>query len=249
MTQALTISQQLAARAQRQQQLLAQTERARDSYSVSLKGGMFRVNDEELPGNRLIAVVASWGFARTYYEGAFDPTKEGVLPTCFANYTDKATAAPNMPEHAAFVAQSTKCGLCKWAAFGTALQGKGPKCKERVRLALISAGSLVKQGRNFDLALQTDPQHFADAPILTMSCTPTAAKAWETCLKGILAQSPYLEAAVVEFGLAPSKTHTAYDMSFEHVGWLGQACFEAVLGRVEKADLEVLRGYQPPRED
>jgi hypothetical protein len=104
---------------------------------ISLKNGRMSMNDELLPNDEIEVVILAHIFEKSWYDRAYDPdNKDG--PDCFALGTDQYDMYPH--ENVA-KPPNDSCKGCPMAEFGTALQGKGPACKTRAKLLVVSAPS------------------------------------------------------------------------------------------------------------
>ena len=115
--------------------------------SVS-RDGQFVFDSAEI-GAYIDVVILSFAHLNEYYDKPYNPKAKGETPACYAIGTNEDALAPaaNAPD-----AQSTRCAGCEQAEFGSATQGAGRACKQKMRLAFISVDSL-KQLKE----LQTTP--------------------------------------------------------------------------------------------
>lgn len=105
---------------------------------LSFKSGMLSFAGSAIPGNKLDVIVLGDVHENAYYDQPFDPDNP-VSPVCFAFGTD---ANAMVPHEGAKEPQSDKCSTCKWNAFGSADNGKGKKCRNIRKVALIPADQL-----------------------------------------------------------------------------------------------------------
>jgi hypothetical protein len=102
---------------------------------ISLKNGRMSMNDELLPNDEIEVVILAHIFEKSWYDRAYDPdNKDG--PDCFALGDDQYNMFPhdNVPKP-----PNDSCKGCPMAEYGTALQGKGPACKTRMKLLVVAA--------------------------------------------------------------------------------------------------------------
>lgn len=103
--------------------------------SISLRHGRMTLNDVELPGSQIQCIIVGSVIERSWYDRPYN-ADDKQPPTCFALGDVMSELAPheNVP-----APPSATCKLCPLAEFGTALQGKGPACKTRIRLLVVPA--------------------------------------------------------------------------------------------------------------
>lgn len=102
-------------------------------------------------GSTMKATVVGFVHQNSYYETAFDADNISI-PGCFALSADGVEMAPpdNAPNR-----QNQQCDGCPHNVFGSAEIGKGKRCKNQYRLALLADD--VKDAREADLAFLTLP--------------------------------------------------------------------------------------------
>lgn len=100
-------------------------------------GGILKWDDNPLPGNTLICIVLDNILEYSYYEKAYH-SDNIISPACFALGRDVDLMAPHTK---AMSKQHTACSDCALNKWGSADVGRGKKCSNRRRLALIPAGS------------------------------------------------------------------------------------------------------------
>lgn len=105
---------------------------------LSFKSGMLSFGGSAIPGNKLDVIVLGDVHENAYYDQPFDADNP-VSPACFAFGNDASTMEPH---EGAKDPQSAKCATCKWNAFGSADNGKGKKCRNIRKLAVIAADQL-----------------------------------------------------------------------------------------------------------
>ena len=62
---------------------------------IKLAGGIFKLGEDELPGNKLCAIVLADVFENTYYDDKWTPDGPVKPPKCFALAEDKDDLAPH----------------------------------------------------------------------------------------------------------------------------------------------------------
>ena len=89
-------------------------------------------NDPDSPAAYLplVIVKAAKDLSRAYFEKSFDDNAPDVRPTCSSIDGVKPDAGVPAP-------QAKSCAACKWSVFKTATNGKGPRCGNHRRLAVV----------------------------------------------------------------------------------------------------------------
>jgi hypothetical protein len=105
---------------------------------IGTRGGVFSYKKEVL-GKELDVVIADSVFENDYYEGEFDADNPRP-PVCFAFGRDPKTMAPH-PD--SVDPQNADCKSCRHNVMGTAIKGKGKRCKNVQRHALITEDMIV----------------------------------------------------------------------------------------------------------
>lgn len=112
-------------------------------HQISIKASKWRLQDPQggeqvVPMHHLdvIIVDANPNASKVYYEGAYDPSKEGQAPTCFS---DNGATPSDQSEKK----QSVSCAACPHNVWGTgknsAGQAAGKACSDSKKLAVILA--------------------------------------------------------------------------------------------------------------
>jgi hypothetical protein len=105
---------------------------------LSFKSGMLSFMGSAIPGNKLNVVVLGDMHENLYYNQPFDADNP-ISPACFAFSEEGKDMAPHADSAEP---QSEKCATCKWNQFGSADNGKGKKCRNIRRIAIIPADQL-----------------------------------------------------------------------------------------------------------
>lgn len=126
-----------------------------DKKYISLKGGRMTLGDKPIPNDELECIVLANGVERAWFARPYSPDDKNP-PDCYS--LDGHKPADNVP-----APPSSQCAGCPMAEFGTALQGKGPACKTKLRLCVAPAPTDLK------------PEHLGDGTELaTMKVSPTS---------------------------------------------------------------------------
>lgn len=155
----------------------------------STQGGILKFGEEELPGNEMLVVILDAIHENTYFPDAFDPDVM-LPPTCFAFGRSDNEMEPheNIPdadsdkaETSFFELQAEWCDECPFSEWGSADKGRGKKCSNRRRLAVIPAGRFIPGKTRRDageMEIFEDLDHFKDADIAFLKLPVTSTKAW-----------------------------------------------------------------------
>jgi len=236
------------------------------SQRVSVRGGIMKIGEDELPGNQMLAIIVDYVYENAYYDHAYDPDVQ-LPPKCFAlAFSEKDLAADEackFPEEADdgdyFIAQSdgddAECSKCEFSKWGSADKGRGKKCGNRRRLAVMFAGEFIKQGkRDYSEELYVDADHYRDAPIFQLSLSPTNMKAFSKYASSLTKQDQLPPFAVVSNIIVEPDAENQFTIDFELVEKIGEGdlsdeCLGVILSRVDEAREMLLKGYEAPSED
>ena len=107
-----------------------------NNHRISIRGRVFRmisggkeVAASEANTMNVIIVAAAEHISRTFYEGAYDPSKEATPPDCWSADGITPDAKANNP-------QATKCMDCKQNISGSGTNGSRA-CRYRQRVAVL----------------------------------------------------------------------------------------------------------------
>jgi hypothetical protein len=197
------------------------------SSNISLKGGIMTYMDEPLVDNQLECVIVAASFARTCFQRPYDPDDQGP-PECFSNAFEVHDLVPheNVPEPYAKV-----CGekTCEWAVFGTALQGKGPRCKTRRKLIVMPISGLK------------DP---AEAEIATITVTPTSGQNYSSYAAKIANQGGLPPWAVKTMITVKPHAKKQFEVTFATTGKIeDDKALAGIHSRIAEADSILLTPY------
>lgn len=127
--------EELRRQAEAQQKILSQI--AVGSKFISFKGGQVIIDGKAMPNSKIDVIPIAFLGERAYYPGDFDP-EDKQSPKCYAYYEGSSAEAKPHPE--AEEPQSASCASCEWNKWGSADKGRGKKCRERLRVAVLPAG-------------------------------------------------------------------------------------------------------------
>lgn len=207
-------------------QKTAKAERPASSV-ISLQGGIMKYQDEPLDNNVLECIIISASFARTCFQRPYDPDDKAP-PECFANAIDQADLLPheNVAEPYAKV-----CGekTCEWAVFGTALQGKGPRCKTRRKLIVMPISGLEK------------PE---EAEMATLTVTPTSGQNYSSYAAKVANQGglpPWAVKTMITVRPHPKKQ---FEVTFATTGKVeDEKALAGIHSRIAEADSILMTPY------
>jgi hypothetical protein len=143
----------------------------------------FRLPNGEESAGPIHGVIVDFVSFNTLYEEIFDPD-DITPPDCFAIGTDISTISPH---ETVLEPQSDKCATCAKNQWGSARRGKGKACGNNYKLAVLP------------------PDANPDTPLQILKVSPTARRAFEAYVAGLLRtyQAPP-RAFVTEISLDPA---------------------------------------------
>lgn len=154
----------------------AQEDGVMSGQSFSLNGGILSFDGAPVENNQMAVVVVDSLNTNIHYEGAYDPDNtEG--PACYAFGRDAKTMKPH---ELVTNPCAESCEDCENNEWGSADTGKGKACQNTRRLAIISAGSLDKDG---EFEAETDKSHFENTEIAYLKLPVTSVKAYAALVK------------------------------------------------------------------
>ena len=144
---------------------------------ASLKSGQLSIGGNPVPGNEIAVIVLGQAAVKTYYDRAYDPATP-ASPACYAIGETLEGLTPHKDSEDT---QCENCSECPHNVFGSALLGKGKRCRDSVSLAMIEAGTL--QAGVFHPF--TDLEKIKVAEMIKMSIPPTSLKNWSNYVSGV----------------------------------------------------------------
>ena len=202
------------------------TERPASSV-ISLKGGIMSYMDEPLKDNKLECVIVAASYARTCFQRPYDSDDQDP-PECFANAMDLHDLVPheNVPAPYAKV-----CGekTCEWAVFGTALQGKGPRCKTRRKLIVMPVSGLANPG---------------EAELATLTVTPTSGANYSNYAAKVANQGGLPPWGVKTMIIVKPHAKKQFEVTFDLVGPIGdEKALAGIHSRIVEAESILMTPY------
>lgn len=145
---------------------------------ISTKSGILAYMDQPIPGNKLNCIVLAAIFENNYFDGKFDP-KNPRNPTCYAFGKPLPSGEPPVmipPEYLTKpnrkvpfvlrvadgkeVLSEDSCNACPYSQWGSdenSPSGKGKRCKEIYKLALIPAMTAEQDMTKTEVAILRVP--------------------------------------------------------------------------------------------
>lgn len=130
---------------------------------ISTKSGILAYMDQPIPGNKLNCIVLAAISENNYFDGKYDP-KNPRNPTCYAFGKASPTGEPPLmspPEYLkAPLRKADDCHSCPWSQWGSdenSPSGKGKRCKEIYKLALIPAMTAEQDMTKTEVAILRVP--------------------------------------------------------------------------------------------
>jgi hypothetical protein len=225
---------------------------ARGAGSLSTQGGVFSLAGETLGNKVAVVVIDSW-FVNEYYppeNGPFDRNNP-MPPTCYAFARGKHELAPSptmQVDLGYFKPENGACAGCPRNEWGSASQGKGKACKNRVKLAVLPAGyyAAPRPRAAPELNLFEDPAHFSKADAVLCNVPTTSVENWSKYVIQLSAahrRPPY--AVFTEMSLVPDPK-SQYKMQFDLIELCPEGLFETLTRRVDTQLSQPFAGYQAP---
>lgn len=249
--------QKMAAEADR----YAGEERIGGSF-ISMRGGVLKYGEEELPGNEMLVIVLDAVHENTYFPDRFDADVQ-LPPKCFAfgrNEKDME-AHENVPDpddedadDSYFELQSETgfCSDCPWSKWGSADKGKGKACSNRRRLAVIPAGRFVPTGKRRETEMEVfeEPEHFKEADVAFMKLPVTSTKNWAKYVHDLRKDHQLPPFGVLTHIYVESDPKTQFKVFFDCIEVIeDEAVLEILLDRHEEAAGMIEQPYEEPSSD
>ena len=237
-------------------------ERERQSTAgqfLSTRGGIFRVGENEVPGNQLAVVIVDSIRENTYYPDRYNPDLN-LPPICYAVERGNGPMFPHlesmskdmsyfMPQHFKDGAPAG-CDGCPMAEWGTSNTGRGKACSNRRRLALLPGGVFTRERgqRDWSCDLYTEPKHYEAADIAFLKLPVTSVAAYGKYVQQLVGAGLPEWGAVTRIWIEPDPK-TQFRICFEQIDRLPTEIMATVAQRVQAARAVPLQGYDPPDEE
>ena len=228
----------------------ASVEKISGGRSLSTSGGILSFDDQPLPGNRVAAIILDSVFENTFYPERYVPGAPIQSPVCYAFARREEDLAPHpsmQSDLTYFAPQGYDCTSCPWNEWGSAEIGKGKRCQQRRRLAMLPAGQYVQAANGgWDLLLYDDPAAIKGADMATLKLPVTSVKAWAKYVHELSNELQLHPMGVVtEVALVPD-AKTQFRVEFTMKERLNDTMLEAVFPRREEAVEAIIQPYQAP---
>ena len=214
-----------------QQELMdeASQDRAKETLGVprvTHKGGVLMVDGVKVKDNKIQVGIIDYAFVKSYYDGEYDPNVMQT-PVCYAMGKDEGVLKPhaNAPDK-----QSTECSACDHNKFGTALKGRGKRCKDERRIMIIAEAG--------------DPTSIQKAEVRQISVPPGSLKGWGNYLNSLRDVTPSgnIRSVLTEISTQPGKVG-AHELTFKAVGVLPDEAVGAILQRRQGVEGQLLAPF------
>lgn len=219
-------------------QLAAKMEESTASGSFfSTQGGRLSFNDNRLPNDEMAVVILDHVLENIYFETAFDKDNPQG-PTCFAFGREEKELCPHdVVKHK----QHPACKGCPMNEWGSAERGRGKACRNIRRLAVISAGTLDKDGR-FEMH---EPDQLEKSAVAYLKIPVTSTKAYAAFVKQVssaLGRPPYGVFTKIKFNPDDDNQFT---VSFEVLGKIPDKLGRVISARHKEAADSIMFPYVP----
>lgn len=186
--------------------------------TISLRHGRMSLHDKELPNSELDCIIVGSVLERSWYDRPFD-AEDKAPPDCFSLGHTMSELVPheNVPGP-----PSAQCKGCPLAEFGTALQGKGPACKTRMKLLVVPAPANLK------------PEDLVDPEMAFIKVSPTSVANFNGLGTG--GREPGYEKMLALKGLAPWGAVTKV-MNKPHPKKMAEVTFQFVKSNIADESL------------
>jgi hypothetical protein len=184
---------------------------------ISFKGGQISIGGEPV-GDKLPVIITDFCCGKAFYEEGF---QEGVAqtPGCYAFGYDEKTLAPHPQSPSK---QAETCAACPHNKMGSAEQGKGKRCKDERRLAVISSTA--------DDAEKTD--------VFTASISPTSIRNWANYVKYLREQGMVPWSTFTEISLHAIKGKAYKEIRFTNLDGMTEEMYRAIKVRQEGGSIK-----------
>lgn len=195
---------------------------------IGTKGGILKIGDKPVDGNKLDIVPVGVFYAKTYFEHEW--TKDSKeSPNCYAfgDGTDKGlhphSAAPNK--------QAEACDTCPHNAFGTAEKGRGKRCADKRRIVFILSSDLRRLGEK--PTAEEITKGVAKAQLYQIDVPPGSLKGFGQFLASLQGVTPHddITEAIVEVKGTPQEQ--AFTIDFRFLDKVPSAFMPALVARSE----------------
>jgi len=235
----------------------ASEEKTSESF-FSLRGGILSLGEEELPGNEMLVVILDAVHENTYFPDAWDPDVT-LPPKCFAFGRSEKEMEPheNVPDpdsaeakDSHFEMQAEWCDECPFSEWGSADKGRGKKCANRRRLAVIPAGRFIPGKTRRDAAemeVFDDPQHYKEADMAFLKLPVTSTKNWSRYVHKLNKEFQVPPFAVLTHIWLENDEKTSFKVCFDTIEvFENEDILDILFKRNEEAEGAIEQPYNEP---
>lgn len=180
------------------------------------KNNQILIDGKPVKDNKLRLIIIAYSFSKAYYEDTYTPGKVAT-PVCYAFASPLEGEKVMKPHEAAPHKQCGQCVGCEHNRFGTALQGRGKRCKDERRVLCIVEAS--------------DPDSIKKSEVRMLSVPPSSLKNWGAYLDAIKDLSPSGSPSTVVTELSTEAREAAYALTFKPIARLNADQGRAVIAR------------------
>lgn len=248
-------------------EMLAQAQQATEAEKLggggkffSTKSGVLAFDETPMPGNQMAVYILDGIHENLFYGTAYDPDNRAP-PKCFAFSREEdgtLIKEEDMEPHEivdketdTFERQHENCAECPNNQWGSAEVGRGKACGNRRRLAVIPAGSYVKQGKggSYELELFDDPDLLAKADIAFLKLPVMSAKAYSKFVHATAEEYKRPPHGVIaRIWLEPSQ-RSNFSIEFEVIELTPKEMLPVIMRRHEEAKKSIAFPYTPFTEE
>lgn len=217
---------------------------------LSVKGGILKFGEQNMPGNQVAAIVLDSWRENAYYHGRYDP-EDPLPPICYAfsRSGDDMRPHESMAKHQEyFRPQANACKDCPLNEWGSADQGRGKACQNRRRLTLIPAGYYepIRGSNDFSLHLFDDPTHFAQADAAFIRLPVTSVNEWSKYVNTVAATMFRPPHGVLTRIYVTPDAKSQYKVKFEPLLNVPDSLAPVIMQRHAAELATQAQGYEPP---
>jgi hypothetical protein len=201
-----------------------------------LAGGVLTFDGAPLLDNRMAVVILDSVLENVHYEGDYDPDNV-TSPNCYAFGREDGTLVPHEKVENPVNATCDGCPNNEW---GSADRGKGKACRNTVRLALIPAGKLDKDG---EFTPYADKAEFEGTSIAYMKLPVTSVAGFAVMVKqiaGVFKRPPHCIFTKIE--VVPSEKNQ-FAVTFEALDPIPNNLLGVVMERNKEAQDSIIFPY------
>ena len=199
---------------------------------ISHRQATLTIDGKKVEGNKISLAVIDYAIEKTYYEQDEYDANSHVTPVCYALRPAGAEGDKGMRPHAAAPKkQAESCDACPHNVFGSAIKGRGKRCKDNRKL--------------FVLAGVTDPEQMKSIEVRQISIPPASLRNWGQYLKSLpdVTETGHISSVytVIEPVVPPGAM--GYQLTFRFGGRLPEALFEAVVKKAPTIQADMVAPY------